>query len=308
MSKDEVDKAYGALGLKPDANYYEILGVDQKASHDEIRKKYKKLSLKYHPDKYKENDEVFKLIGEVGKTLGDEDNRRQYDLTLADKTQAQTQAQAAEVSAVDLEAVLKQSKEISREEVQEFIRTKLPTESRMSIDDLDKAIEAKKASIVIPEISERIIDSSKEDNGKITENRERIGDMLAYAPEYRTQIEKVVIEGISAEIKNSIKQGSGYIIDSSKSWEQVENMLSSMPEQYRVEIVSKALDGIDNTSRRDRLLDMLPESQRELAMADVKPTAWQAIREAAALMRGDAGFEYDSAPVIAKATDKGKGR
>ena len=55
MSREE---AYKVLKLEPDANFYDILGVKRNASLKEINKQYRKLSLKYHPDKYKGGDEL----------------------------------------------------------------------------------------------------------------------------------------------------------------------------------------------------------------------------------------------------------
>ena len=64
-------------------NYYEILEVSKNASHEEIKKSYKKLALKYHPDKNKDNEEStnkFKEIAEAYDTIGDEQKRKTYDL------------------------------------------------------------------------------------------------------------------------------------------------------------------------------------------------------------------------------------
>ena len=62
-------------------DYYEILGVDKKASADEIKKDYRKLAMKYHPDKNKADDaeEKFKEISEAYGVLSDEKKRQQYD-------------------------------------------------------------------------------------------------------------------------------------------------------------------------------------------------------------------------------------
>ena len=51
-------------------DYYEVLGIPRTASIDEIKKSYRKLALKYHPDKNpgdSEAEEKFKEIGEVSK-------------------------------------------------------------------------------------------------------------------------------------------------------------------------------------------------------------------------------------------------
>ncbi len=62
-------------------DYYKILGVSEDASQDDIRKQYRRLARKYHPDVSKEPDaeERFKEIGEAYEVLRDEEKRRQYD-------------------------------------------------------------------------------------------------------------------------------------------------------------------------------------------------------------------------------------
>lgn len=63
-------------------DYYKILGVDKKASAQEIKKAYRKLTLKYHPDKNpgnKEAEEKFKQINEANDVLTDPEKRKKYD-------------------------------------------------------------------------------------------------------------------------------------------------------------------------------------------------------------------------------------
>lgn len=63
-------------------DYYKILGVDKKASQADIKKAYRSLAKKYHPDKNKDNaaaEEKFKDISEAYEVLGDEEKRKQYD-------------------------------------------------------------------------------------------------------------------------------------------------------------------------------------------------------------------------------------
>jgi curved DNA-binding protein CbpA len=68
----------------PTLNFYEILNVEKTASLDEIKKSYRKLAMKWHPDKNPENQaeatEKFKLIGEAYEILSDPVKRRDYDM------------------------------------------------------------------------------------------------------------------------------------------------------------------------------------------------------------------------------------
>lgn len=63
-------------------DYYKILGVDRKANTDEIRKAYRKLALKYHPDRNpgdKAAEDRFKDINEAYQVLSDPEKRARYD-------------------------------------------------------------------------------------------------------------------------------------------------------------------------------------------------------------------------------------
>lgn len=63
-------------------DYYKVLGVDKKATQEDIKKTYRKLAVKYHPDKNpgdKKAEDQFKEINEAYDVLGDVEKRKKYD-------------------------------------------------------------------------------------------------------------------------------------------------------------------------------------------------------------------------------------
>ena len=63
-------------------DYYEVLGVGKDASEDEIKKAYRKIAIKYHPDRNpgdKEAEDKFKEAAEAYDVLHDPQKRQQYD-------------------------------------------------------------------------------------------------------------------------------------------------------------------------------------------------------------------------------------
>ena len=71
----------GALSVTEFKDYYTILNVAEDASQDEIKKAYRRLARKYHPDVSTESDAEsrFKELGEAYEALKDPERRRQYD-------------------------------------------------------------------------------------------------------------------------------------------------------------------------------------------------------------------------------------
>jgi len=68
------------MAIKRD--YYEVLGIDRHASKDDIKKAYRKLAVKFHPDKNPDNDQAeenFKEATEAYEVLGDDQRKRLYD-------------------------------------------------------------------------------------------------------------------------------------------------------------------------------------------------------------------------------------
>lgn len=78
-------------------DYYKILGVDKSATADEIKKAYRKLARKHHPDLNPNNPEASKLfqqINEANEVLSDPENRKKYDQYGKDWKQAEQFEQA----------------------------------------------------------------------------------------------------------------------------------------------------------------------------------------------------------------------
>ncbi|OXB69877.1 UNVERIFIED_CONTAM: hypothetical protein H355_014867 [Colinus virginianus] len=82
--RDTSSKDRGSeIGIKKYKNYYDVLGVSKDAGEEDLKKAYRKLALKFHPDKNHAPGatEAFKKIGNAYAVLSNPEKRKQYDLT-----------------------------------------------------------------------------------------------------------------------------------------------------------------------------------------------------------------------------------
>jgi DnaJ-domain-containing protein 1 len=72
----------GSPTLDPSSDHYAVLGLRRNASEEDIKKTYKRMALKYHPDKNRAEDapDKFLRIQQAYETLSDPDKKREYDL------------------------------------------------------------------------------------------------------------------------------------------------------------------------------------------------------------------------------------
>jgi len=84
--QEGMQRAKAALKQSKQKNYYKILGVPRDATKRQIKKAYRDLALKYHPDKQKNDQEretatkAFQEVGEAYEVLEDEELRKKYDM------------------------------------------------------------------------------------------------------------------------------------------------------------------------------------------------------------------------------------
>lgn len=83
-------KAYNAA-----INYYKVLGISEKANQNDIKKAFRTLAKKYHPDSTKGKEEQFKEINEAYQVLSDESIKQEYDQVRSANTQSQSYQQSS---------------------------------------------------------------------------------------------------------------------------------------------------------------------------------------------------------------------
>ncbi len=81
IRKRVISNTYLYKSVDYDKDYYEILGLESTASTDDVKKAYRNLAKKYHPDvnKSASSEEIFKLISEAYEILSDPGKRTRYD-------------------------------------------------------------------------------------------------------------------------------------------------------------------------------------------------------------------------------------
>jgi molecular chaperone DnaJ len=92
-------------------NYYEILGVPESSSDEEIKNAYKRLAKKYHPDKHSGNkvfEEKFKEVSQAYQTLSNPKQRAEYDQTIRFRQSSYGQQQTGFNADFDLNEILNQ--------------------------------------------------------------------------------------------------------------------------------------------------------------------------------------------------------
>ena len=63
-------------------NWYQVLGVSEDASNEEIKKAYRKLVKEYHPDEHKGQEEKFREVCDAYQVLSNAKKRQEFDLSL----------------------------------------------------------------------------------------------------------------------------------------------------------------------------------------------------------------------------------
>lgn len=102
-------------------NYYEILGIEPEATLEDIKKSFRNLALKYHPDKNKNSEEsrqLFMKIVEAYEVLSDEQARKNYDVAAGSQVTSPSWTPPADFGRVYSYEEIKRKYGYSRRDIQ----------------------------------------------------------------------------------------------------------------------------------------------------------------------------------------------
>ena len=174
-------------------DYYYILGIDQLATEQEVKSAYRKLSIKFHPDKNdgdKYFEERFKAIQEAFETLGDLDRRSSYDFKLKNLQYSPSDANALRRMEEELRREFEEKLKYREEE----IKRKYQTPEQRASEETEKRNQEKANRIKIEQeyISDEIERYKKilaEKDISLKKNKQQIIKLESEIPDIKRQIE-----------------------------------------------------------------------------------------------------------------------
>lgn len=129
-------------------NFYEVFGIEKKATSKEIRDRYRELVKKYHPDKNPDkNPKLFESVQRAWDCLGDEEKKKQYDILLSNTEKAKKS------SHFDLKNSFDDFKTLGKSEVNEKSKAKAQLEFANASKEMDSSVGFDRNKLDAPAIS-----------------------------------------------------------------------------------------------------------------------------------------------------------